>query len=66
MKWNEFIKDYAWVVDSFLAPCECECEYIIQRATDLGIQDKAAAGDVRHRNSTTAAFDDLEMAQRNF
>ena len=64
MKWNEIIKDCAWVVDSILTPSECE--YFIQRATDLGIQEKtaAAAGDVRHRNSTTVAFDNHEMAQR--
>jgi len=43
MKWNEIIKDCAWVVDNILTTSECE--YFIQRATDLGIQEKTAAVD---------------------
>lgn len=52
------------VVDSILTPSECE--YFIQRATDLGIHEMTAtaACDVRHRNSTTVAFDNHEIARR--
>jgi len=38
----------------------------IFHATDLDIQSKQAAGDIRHRDSTSVAFDDEDLAQRLF
>lgn len=64
MKWHEIIKDSAWVVDDLLTPEECQG--FMDRAIDAGIEGKTAAGDVRHRNSTTVALDDAEMADRIF
>ena len=56
MKWKELIPESAWVVDDLLT--KEECEYFIQQAKDLGIQDMVSAGDVRHRNSTTVSLDE--------
>mmetsp|Transcript_27343 Transcript_27343/g.66375 ORF Transcript_27343/g.66375 Transcript_27343/m.66375 type:complete len:272 (-) Transcript_27343:1564-2379(-) len=64
MKCNELIRESAWVVQDLLT--KEECEYFLQRAKSLGIQDRIAAGDVRHRNSTTVSLDDKEMADRIF
>ncbi len=61
MKWNELITDSAWVVEDLLT--KDECDYFISRANDLGILSQVAAGDVRHRNSTTVALDDEELAR---
>ena len=60
-QWNELIPGSAWVVGDLLT--KEECKYLLQRASDLGIQEKIAAGDVRHRNSTTVAFDDVDLAE---
>jgi len=64
MKWNELIPESAWEVQNLLT--REECEYFMERAKSLGILDKRAAGDVRHRNSTTVELDDKEMAARIF
>lgn len=64
MKWNELIEDSAWVVDDLLTIDECN--HFLARANDLCIATKTAAGDVRHRNSMTVAFDDKEMAKKVF
>lgn len=64
MKWHEIIKDSAWVVDDLLTPDESQG--FINKAMEAGIQDKKAAGDIRHRNSTTVPIDDAEMAGRIF
>jgi hypothetical protein len=64
MKWKELIKESAWVVQDLLT--KEECEHFVQRAESLGIHDKTAGGDVRHRNSTTVAMDDKDMADRIF
>lgn len=61
MKWSELIKDGVWVVEDLLT--KEECEYFVQRATDLGIQNKTAVADVRHRNSTKVELDDAQMAE---
>ncbi|CAJ1936489.1 unnamed protein product [Cylindrotheca closterium] len=64
MRWNELIPESAWVVQDLLT--KDECEHFVLRAKSLGIQDKTATGDVRHRNSTTVCLDDKEMADRIF
>lgn len=61
MKWNELISDSAWVVEDLLT--KDECDNFISRANDLGISSQVAAGDIRHRNSTTVALDDGELAR---
>lgn len=60
MKWNEIIKDSAWVVHDLLT--NEECEYMLKRAVDLGIESQIPSGDTRHRNLTTVAFDDANLA----
>lgn len=60
MKWNELIKDEAWVVEELLLPSEAK--YFKERAIKLGILNKKSAGDVRHRDSLTIAFKDTKMA----
>eukprot|EP00980_Cylindrotheca_fusiformis_P028985 scaffold22688_cov172-Cylindrotheca_fusiformis.AAC.3 len=60
MKWNQLMKDSAWVVEDLLT--KEECEYLLQRAVDDGIESKIAAGDIRHRNSTTVAFENADMS----
>jgi hypothetical protein len=64
MKWNEKIQDSAWVVEDLLT--KEECDYMLKRAVDLDIESKIAPGDIRHRNSTTVAFDDKDMAEKVF
>lgn len=64
MKWQEIIKDSAWVVDDLLTPIECE--QFVNKAMEEGIQNKISKGDKRHRNSTTVAIDDIDMADRIF
>lgn len=64
MKWNELIPRSAWVVQDLLT--KEECEYFLKQAENLGIHDQPAAGDVRHRNSTTVSLDDKAMADRIF
>jgi len=64
MKWNELIKDNAWVVDDLLTPEECT--YFLREANALNIIDKQAAGDIRHRDSTTVSLDDESLARRIF
>ena len=61
MKWNELIKDEAWVVEELLLPSEAK--YFMERAIELGILNKKSAGDTRHRDSLTVAFKDTKMAQ---
>jgi len=61
MKWRELIKDSAWVVEGILT--EEECKQLKLKSEKLGILDKQAAGDVRHRNSTKVEIDDVELAQ---
>ena len=60
LNFQEIIKDTAWVVDNLLSKEECNA--FIQHAITQGISTKKAAGDVRHRDSTTIAMDDSEMA----
>lgn len=60
MKWDELIKDSAWVVEDLLTMTECQ--KLLHRANMLKISSKTAAGDVRHRNSMTVALDDEELA----
>lgn len=62
MKWHELIEDSAWVAEDLLTLDECQ--YFISKAKDLGIATATAAGDQRHRNSTTVSMDDDELAQR--
>lgn len=64
MKWKELIEDSAWVVQDLLTTEECD--YMMRRAEEIGIKDKIASGDVRHRNSTTVAFENKSMADRIF
>lgn len=62
MKWNEIIYETAWMVEDLLT--KNECDYLLQRAINLDIENKIASGDVRHRNSTTVAFDDPVMTEK--
>jgi len=64
MKWNELIKDSAWVVEDLLT--KEECEYLLRRANDLDILSQQSPGDKKHRNSTTVAFDDEELSNKLF
>lgn len=64
MKWDEIIKDSAWVVHDLLTPEESQ--EFLRKAVEAGIHDKTAAGDVRHRNSTRVELDDAPMADRIF
>lgn len=64
LNWKEIIKDGAWVVENLLL--EDECQEFLDLATEAGIMSKKAAGDVRHRNSTTVAIDQHELAERVF
>mmetsp|Transcript_21200 Transcript_21200/g.44509 ORF Transcript_21200/g.44509 Transcript_21200/m.44509 type:complete len:272 (-) Transcript_21200:101-916(-) len=64
MKWKELIPGSAWEVQDLLT--KEECAHFLQCGKRLGIQDKTAAGDVRHRNSTTVSLDDKDMADRIF
>jgi len=64
MKWNELIEQNAWVVDDLLTPEECT--HLLHEANALHITDQKAAGDIRHRNSTSVCIDDESLAQRIF
>lgn len=58
------MKDSAWVVEDLLT--KEECEYLLQRAIELGILNQTSSGDKRHRNSTTVAFDEEELSSKLF
>jgi hypothetical protein len=62
MKWRELIKDTSWVVDDVLTAEECRL--FISKGKQAGIHEKRAAGDIRHRHSTTVAVDDAELSQK--
>mmetsp|Transcript_18155 Transcript_18155/g.28067 ORF Transcript_18155/g.28067 Transcript_18155/m.28067 type:complete len:274 (-) Transcript_18155:37-858(-) len=62
VKCNDLIKDTAWVLDEVLT--KEECRYFIKKAEDDGIHKKQSAGDTRHRDSTTIAIDEPDMAKR--
>lgn len=64
MKWTEEIKDSLWIVEDLLT--RDECERFLSRAHDAGILDKRSMGDSRHRDSTTVAISDAELAGRVF
>lgn len=64
MKWKELIKNTAWVVEDVLTIEECQ--HFIRKAEEAGIHEQFAAGDTRHRNSTSVAVDDAELAQLIF
>jgi len=64
MKWNELIKDTAWVVDDLLT--SDECAYFIQEANAIGITEKPSESDVRHRNSNSVSIDNESLAQQIF
>mmetsp|Transcript_303 Transcript_303/g.495 ORF Transcript_303/g.495 Transcript_303/m.495 type:complete len:274 (-) Transcript_303:50-871(-) len=61
VKCTELIQDTAWVLEEVLT--EEECKYFMKKAEDSGIHRKESAGDIRHRDSTTVAIDDLDMAK---
>lgn len=64
MKWKELIKDCAWVAEDMLT--REECEYFLKRASELDIQSKKAAGDIRHRDSISVKFNDEDFARTLF
>lgn len=64
MKWAELIENTAWVAEGVLTTEECQ--RFLERAREDGISEMTAAGDVRHRNSTTVPVVDEELAQRVF
>ncbi len=61
LNFQEIIIDTAWVVDNLLS--KEECNEFMEHAITAGIENKKAAGDVRHRDSTTIAIDNSEMAE---
>lgn len=60
MKWSELIRDCAWAVEDLLTIDECD--HLRQRAISLDIHNRKSAGDTRHRNSTTVAFDEHALS----
>lgn len=55
------MKDGIWTVQNLLS--REECQKIVSDATEEGIHNKRATGDVRHRNCFSHYFQDAQMAQ---
>ena len=62
MKWTELIQDTAWVVDELLTLEECQ--HFLDAARAQGIDEQRAAGDGRHRDSTTVDVRDAVLAEK--
>ena len=63
-KWNELIKDTAWVVEDLLTPEECN--YFLDKAIAEGIEEKKVTGDTRNRRSKTLSIENETLAQTIF
>jgi len=58
------IPNNAWVVNDLLTPEECA--YFLDKANSANITNKKAAGDIRHRDSTSVTLDDESLARLIF